>query len=46
MNLSLLVLEKFYPKLSKNGIIMLGNFKHFFGETIAIKQFCKKIMLK
>ena len=20
---------------------MLSNFKHFFGETIAIKQFCK-----
>ena len=43
---SLLVLEKFYPKLSKNGIIMLGNFKHFFGETIAIKQFCKKNNVK
>ena len=39
---SLLVLEKFYPKLSKNGIIMLDNFNEFFGETKAVKEFCKK----
>ena len=43
---SLLVLEKFYPKLSKNGIIMLDNFNEFFGETKAVKEFCKKKKVK
>ena len=38
---SLLVLEKFYPKLSKNGIIVLDNFKQFYGETKAVREFVK-----
>ena len=43
---SLLVLENFYPKLSKNGILMLDNFNEFFGETKAVKEFCKKKKIK
>lgn len=43
---SLVVLEKFYPKLSKKGIIMLDNFNQFYGETLAVKQFCKKKNIK
>jgi hypothetical protein len=43
---SLLVLEKFYPKLSKNGIIMLDNFNEFFGETKAVKEFCSRKKIK
>ena len=43
---SLLVLENFYPKLSKNGILMLDNFNQFFGETKAVKEFCKKKKIK
>lgn len=43
---SLLVLENFYPKLTKNGIIMLDNFNEFFGETKAVKEFCKRKKVK
>ena len=43
---SLLVLENFYPKLSKNGILMLDNFNEFFGETKAVKEFCKRKKIK
>ena len=43
---SLLVLERFYPKLSKNGIIMLDNYGEFLGETRAVKLFCKRNKIK
>ena len=43
---SLYVLEKFYPKLTKNGIIMLDNFGEFFGETKAVKEFTKRKKIK
>ena len=45
---SLYVLEMFYPKLSKNGIIMLDNYGEFYGETKAVKEFIvrKKIKIK
>ena len=45
---SLYVLEMFYPKLSKNGIIMLDNYGEFYGETKAVKEFVvrKKIKIK
>ena len=38
----------FYPKLSKNGIIMLDNYGEFYGETKAVKEFIvrKKIKIK
>jgi len=43
---SLYVLEMFYPKLKKNGIIMLDNYGDFFGETKAVKEFCKRTNIK
>jgi len=43
---SLLVLEKFYPKLSRKGIILLDNYNSFFGETRAVNEFCEKKNIK
>lgn len=43
---SKLALDLLYPKLVKNGIILLDNFRSFFGETKAVKEFCKKKKIK
>ena len=43
---SKVALELLYPKLVKNGIILLDNFQSFFGETKAVKEFCKKKKIK
>jgi len=43
---SKIVLESLYPRLSKNGIIILDNYKTFYGETKAVNEFCKKHKIK
>ena len=43
---SKIVLEILYPRLSKNGIIILDNYKTFYGETKAVNEFCKKHKIK
>lgn len=43
---SKIVLESLYPRLSKNGIIILDNYKTFYGETKAVNEFCKKYDIK
>ena len=39
---SKIALEKSWPKLSKNGIIIFDNYKIFDGETKAVDEFLKK----
>ena len=43
---SKIVLESLYSRLSKNGIIILDNYKTFYGETKAVNEFCKKYDIK
>ena len=43
---SKIVLESLYSRLSKNGIIILDNYKTFYGETKAVNEFCKKNDIK
>ena len=43
---SKIVLENLYPRLSKKGIIILDNYKTFYGETKAVNEFCKKHNIK
>ena len=43
---SKIVLESLYPRLSINGIIILDNYKTFYGETKAVNEFCKKHKIK
>lgn len=40
------VLNYIWPKMSKNGIILLDNYKVFKGETKAVNEFIKKKKLK
>ena len=40
------VLNYIWPKISKNGIILLDNYKVFKGETKAVDEFVKKNKLK
>ena len=43
---SKIVLESLYSRLSKNGVIILDNYKTFYGETKAVNEFCKKYKIK
>jgi hypothetical protein len=43
---SKMALDLLFPKLVNKGIIILDNFNNFFGETKAVKEFCKKKFLK
>lgn len=38
---SVTILKYFYPRLSKNGVLMLDNYGDFYGETKAVDEFFK-----
>lgn len=39
-------LENIFSKISKNGYLILDNYKSFFGETKAVDEFCRKNSIK
>ena len=43
---TIFVLEKLYKYISKNGIILLDDYTHIKGATLAVNEFIKKNKLK